>query len=134
MKQQPTTKKKKSLVHTIAEVDNNDAEKDRDEINKEKEKKKKVENMFVETGWTVRMSKRRMKGRKVSTSLWSDQCGCSRSQSAMKGRLRAVSTEKLATRGPEELDTAEANLIAGLTVKQDALAPCAVSGPRSHWQ
>ena len=25
--------------------------------------KKKVENMFVEKGWTVRMSKRRMKGR-----------------------------------------------------------------------
>ena len=45
-------------------------------------KSRKVENMFVEKGWTVRTSKRRMKGRKVLTSSGSAQCGCCRPQSA----------------------------------------------------
>ena len=65
--------KKMSQVHTSAEVAN-EAEKDPDEINKEK--KKKVEKMFVEEGWTAIMSKRRMKSRKVLASPWSEQCWC----------------------------------------------------------
>ena len=69
--------------------------------------------MFAGEGRTVRLSKRRMKVRKVLTSPWSEQCRCCRSQSA-----RIFLEQK-------NSDTAEANLIAESTVKQDAPAPCA---------
>ena len=88
-----------------------------------------VENMFTEKGWTVKMSKRRMKNRKVFTIPWGEQCGCCRGPSAMivpelRQEKKDEHVEKLAKLIQKNSETVEAKLAAALTVKQDALAPC----------
>ena len=65
-------------MHTIAE-DTYEVEKDETNIDKEKEE---VENLFAEKGWTVKVSRNRMRSRKVVKVLRSDRCDCCTSQSS----------------------------------------------------
>ena len=51
-----------SKMHTTAE-DTHEVEKDETNVDKEK---KEVENLFAEKGWTVRVSRNRMRSRKVA--------------------------------------------------------------------
>ena len=74
VKRQPTMKE----MHTIAE-DTHEVEKDETNMDKEKEE---VENMFAEKGWTVKMSRNRMRSRTLAKVLWSDRCDCCTSQSS----------------------------------------------------
>ena len=87
MKCQPT-KKSMRKMRTIAK-DTNEGEKD--ETNMEKDKKE-VENMFAEKGWTVKMSRKRVKSQKVTKVLRSDLCDCCTSQSS-RDHLRAAPEE-----------------------------------------
>ena len=81
--------KNMSTMHAIAEGTN---EVEKDETHMEKQEKKEVEKLFTVKGWTVKMSRKRMKS-------WN-----------------------MVRRNSEVV---KANLIAGLTVKEDAPAPCA---------
>ena len=65
-------------MRTIAK-DTNEGE--NDETNMEKEKKE-VQNMFAEKGWTVKMSRKRVKSQKVTKVLRSDRSDCCTSQSS----------------------------------------------------
>ena len=133
VKRQPTMKDV-SILHTIAE-DTHEVEKDETNMDKEKQE---VENLFAESGWTVKMSRNRMRSRKVAKVLRSGRCDCCTSQSSrIMSELRQKKderSEKLANKVRRNSEAAK--LIAGLTVKQDALAPCAekASGPSSLWQ
>ena len=73
-----STTKNMSKMHTIAE-DTNEVEKDETNMEKEKEE---VENLFVEKGWTVKMSRKRMKSWKVAKVPLSDRFDCGTSQSS----------------------------------------------------
>ena len=120
VKRQPTMKDV-SKMHTTAE-DTHEVEKDDTNMNKEKE----VENLFVEKGWTVKVSRHRMRSRKVAKVLRSGRCDCCTSQSSRiisELSQKVERSEKLANMVRRNSETVK--LIAGLTVKQDALAPCA---------
>ena len=64
VKRQPTMKDV-SKMHTTAE-DTHEVEKDETNMDKEK---KEVENLFAEKGWTVKVSRNRMRSRKVAKLL-----------------------------------------------------------------
>ena len=106
-----STMKNMSKMHTTAE-NTNEVEKDGTNIEKEK---KKVENMFAERGWTVKISRKRMKSLKVAKV---SRSGCTISELRQKKDERSG---KLADVVRRNSGVVKANLIAGLTVKQDAL-------------
>ena len=122
VKRQPTMKDV-SKMHTTAE-DTHEVEKDETNMDREK---KDVENLFAEKGWTVKVSRNRMRRPKVAKVLRSGRCDCCTSQSSRiisELRQKKVErSEKLANMVRRNSDTVK--LITGLTVKQDALAPCA---------
>ena len=103
-------------MHTTAE-DTHEVEKDKTNMDKEK---KEVENLFAEKGWTVKVSRNRMRSRKVVKVLRSGRCDCSTSQSSMiiseLSQKKVERSEKLANMVRRNSDTVK--LIAGLTVKQ----------------
>ena len=74
---QPTMKDV-SKMHTIAE-DTHEVEKDETNMDKEK---KEIENLFAQKGWTVKMSRNRMRSRNVAKVLRRDRCDCCTSQSS----------------------------------------------------
>ena len=120
VKRQPTLKDG-SKMHTTAE-DTHEVEKDETNMDKEK---KEVENLFAEKGWTVKMSRNRMRSRKVAKVLRSGRCDCCTSQSSRiiseVRQKKDERSEKLANMVRRNSEVVK--LIAGLTVKQDALAP-----------
>ena len=122
VKRQPTMKDV-SKMHTTAE-DTHEVEKDETNMDKEK---KEVENLFAEKGWTVKVSRNRMRSRKVAKVPRSGRCDCCTSQSSRiiseLSQKKVERSEKLANMVRRNSETVK--LIAGLTVKQDALAPCA---------
>ena len=77
VKRQPTMKDV-SKMHTTAE-DTHEVEKDETNMDKEK---KEVENLFAEKGWTVKVSRNRMRSRKVAKVPQSGRCDCCTSQSS----------------------------------------------------
>ena len=86
VKRQPTMKDV-SKMHTIA-ADTHEVEKDETNMDKEK---KEVENLFAEKVWTVKMSRNRMRCRKVAKVLRSGRCDCCTSQ--FKDHFRAEPEE-----------------------------------------
>ena len=114
VKQQPMTKKM-SKMHTIVEVAD-EAEMDR----------------IIKMQQPPPQQQQGCQQRERMNNMipWGEQCGCCRSPSAMivpelHQEKKDERVEKLAKWIQKNSETAEAKLIAGLTVKPDALAPCA---------
>ena len=84
--------------------------------------------MFAEKGWTVKRNRNRIRGLKIAKVSRSDCCDCCTSQSSkIISELRQKKddrSEKLANMIRRSSEVVKTKLIAGLTVQQDALAPC----------